>query len=253
MVEERKNPERIQKVLARAGIASRRKIEEWIKEGRISVNGSVATLGDRIHENHRVYIDSRLIDLSAEQTTRVLLYHKPIDEICTRTDPEDRATVYDNLPDLKTGRWLSIGRLDINTSGLLLFTNDGELAHRMMHPSFQLEREYSARVLGNVDKAMMERLTQGVKLEDGVGRFEHIVSRGGEGANRWYQLVVMEGRKRLVRRLWESQDRQVNRLTRVRFGPISLPRGLPLGKTRELNARLVNQLIEATSSKKEKG
>ncbi|ACJ20031.1 23S rRNA pseudouridine(2605) synthase RluB [Coxiella burnetii] len=234
--------ERIQKVLARSGYGSRREIEKMIAEGRIKVNQRLAQLGDRITEQDLVYIDGQLSSLSAPEQVRILLYHKPEGEICTRKDPEGRTTVFETLPRLKDGRWVIIGRLDINTSGLLLFTNEGELANRLMHPSAQVEREYAVRVLGAVDADMTQKLAHGVGLEDGKARFEDIVDVGGDGKNRWFHVVVVEGRHRFVRRLWESQGVKVSRLIRVRFGPIVLPKSLRRGDWKELESPEIKSL-----------
>jgi len=223
--------EKIHKVLARSGIGSRREMERWIKDGRISVNNQVATLGDRIAEGDVVSVDGTIVNLIFDKQAerRVLVYNKPVGEICTRHDPEGRPTVFDHLPPLKEGRWIAIGRLDINTSGLLLFTTDGELANALMHPSAQIDREYAVRVLGSVDDALLKRLTDGVLLEDGMARFTDVQFFDGEGANKWYHCVVMEGKNREVRRLWESQEVQVSRLKRVRFGPVFLPSDVRAG------------------------
>ncbi len=236
--------EKLQKVLARSGIGSRREMERWIESGRIVVNDEVATLGDRIGPQDEVKVDGKPVELTFSQTAerRVLIYNKPLGEVCTRHDPEGRPTVFDNLPPLKQGRWVAIGRLDINTTGLLIFTTDGELANRMMHPSMQVDREYAVRVLGEVDDAMLARLTQGVLLEDGMARFTDVRFFDGEGANKWYHCVVMEGRNREVRRLWESQGMQVNRLKRVRFGPVFLPSDVKVGTWRELGSKEVDLL-----------
>ena len=232
--------ERIQKVLANAGYGSRREIEQWIEEGRITVDGKVAQLGDKISNKVQLKLDGRAVHLAQEKIeTRVLMLNKPEGVICTRNDPEGRPTIYDYLPPLRDGKWISIGRLDFNTSGLLLVTNDGGLANKLMHPSAGIEREYAVRVLGEVDDAMMRRLTQGVKLEDGIARFEHIVSSGGMGANRWYHVVVAEGRNRVVRRLWESQGCTVSRLKRVRFGPIILHSKLKQGRYEEVDSTIL--------------
>lgn len=236
--------EKLQKVLARSGLGSRREMERWIESGRVRVNDQVATLGDRIRAEDQVQVDGKAVDLTFAQTAerRVLIYNKPLGEVCTRHDPEGRPTVFDNLPPLKQGRWVAIGRLDINTSGLLIFTTDGELANCMMHPSMQIDREYAVRVLGNVDEAMLSRLTEGVLLEDGMARFTDVRYFDGEGANKWYHCVVMEGRNREVRRLWESQGAQVNRLKRVRFGPVFLPSDVKVGTWRELGPKEVDRL-----------
>jgi 23S rRNA pseudouridine2605 synthase len=235
--------ERIQKVLANAGIASRRTIETWIKEGRVRVNNVKAELGVAINDKDKIQIDGRVIRLNTSPVkTRVLLYHKPEGQICTRDDPEGRPTVFDRLPPLHNGRWVAIGRLDINTNGLLLFTNDGELANKMMHPSSVIEREYAIRTLGTITDEMARHLTHGVMLDDGEARFEHIMAVGGEGANRWYHAVVMEGRQRVVRRLIESQGLKVSRLTRVRFGQTVLPRSVTPGRWKEFSAQDVDAL-----------
>lgn len=236
--------ERIQKVLARTGLASRRTIENWIREGRIEVNGQLAVLGQIIHQTDEVKLDGEwLADCFFSPKRRLLLYYKPEGEICSHDDPEGRPTVYDDLPKLRVGKWISVGRLDINTLGLLLLTNDGELAHQLMHPSFGIEREYAVRVRGEVSEAMALAMTQGVQLEEGLVRFEHILSQGGEGANRWYHVVLMEGRQRVVRRLFETQGLVVSRLIRVRFGPLILPSLLDVGQTIELSESDITDLL----------
>jgi len=214
--------EKLQKVLANKGLGSRRAMEKWIEAGRIRVNGEVATLGDRVELADRLQLDGRYLkhDDKVEQPTRLILYNKPEGQICSRQDPGGRPSVFDRLPRLQNQRWVAIGRLDINTSGLLLFTTDGELANRLMHPSYKVEREYSVRVIGQVDEAMLGRLRAGVELEDGVARFSDIQDGGGEGANHWFYVVLMEGRNREVRRLWESQGVMVSRLKRVRYGNV---------------------------------
>lgn len=237
--------EKLQKVLARLGLASRREIETWIAEGRVKVNGAAATLGQRVDANDAIALDGRL--LKREEITgsvrRVLIYNKPDGEICTRDDPEGRPTVFDRLPRPKEGRWINIGRLDINTTGLLLFTTDGELANRLMHPSYQMDREYAVRVRGEVTEEMLENLKNGVMLEDGPAKFTDIKEApGGEGFNHWYHCVVMEGRNREVRRLWESQGLVVSRLKRVRFGPVFLTSELTMGRWREMEQREVDIL-----------
>lgn len=240
--------EKIQKVLARQGFASRREIERWIQAGRVVVNGQTAQLGDRISAHDQVTVDGQKISVADDQQTRVLLYHKPEGQICTRQDPEGRATVFDHLPTLHHARWISIGRLDINTSGLLLLTNDGHLAHQLMHPSSGLEREYAVRILGDVDAAMVKRLTRGVRLEDGMARFEHVVDSGGKGSNHWFHVLVKEGRNRLVRRLWESQQVVVSRLMRVRFGSVMLPKTLAKGQSLDLSEAEIKALQQCIAS-----
>ncbi|MCV6587948.1 MAG: pseudouridine synthase [Marinobacterium sp.] len=236
--------EKLQKVLARSGYGSRREMERWIEAGRIQVNNGQATLGDRIRKGDMVLVDGAEAKLVFEREAdrRVLLYNKPLGEVCTRSDPEGRPTVFDRLPPLKSGRWIAVGRLDINTSGLLLFTNDGELANQLMHPSSQIDREYAVRVLGDIDEALLERLKEGVLLDDGMARFTDVQFFNGEGANRWYHCVVMEGRNREVRRLWESQGVTVSRLKRVRFGPVFLPSDVKVGTWREVNQKEVKLL-----------
>ena len=246
-------PERLQKLLASAGHGSRRQIESWITEGRISVNGKIASLGDRATVHDRIKIDQREIhlDKSLPGVTRVLAYYKPEGEICTRSDPEGRRTVFASLPKIKKGKWIAIGRLDINSCGLLLFTNDGELANGLMHPSAQVEREYAVRVLGEASNEQLTKMLKGVKLEDGMARFTDIVDSGGKGANHWYHVVIMEGRNREVRRLWESQGLAVSRLIRVRYGPYILPRRKRPGQFWDLDKKEVKALAEEVKSQKQ--
>lgn len=238
------NSEKLQKVLARAGFASRRTIEEWISAGRITLNGKPATLGDRVTEMDRIAVDGSPIEAERLRGSpcRVILYHKPVGEICTRSDPEGRPTVFDNLPRVTNGQWIAIGRLDINTSGLLLLTTDGELANLLMHPSSEIEREYAVRVRGDVDALVLQNLRKGVLLEDGMARFDSVVDVGGQGANHWYHVVLHEGRNREVRRLWESQGVTVSRLTRVRYGQFILPRRLKQGTSQPLTDGEINVL-----------
>ena len=229
------NKGKIQKLLANAGVASRRQVEAWIKEGRIVVNGQKAHIGQIISETDKVIIAGKVIRLVTKQTTRVLIYHKPVGEVTTRNDPQGRPTVFQHLPVIKSARWIAIGRLDINTSGLLLFTNNGQLANQLMHPKSQIEREYAVRVNGTVGKTMLQTLKKGVQLEDGLAKFNDIQYQGGSGSNAWYHVILCEGRNREVRRLWESQvGIRVSRLMRVRFGNIKLPRGLQPGQYQEL-------------------
>lgn len=239
--------EKLQKVLARAGLGSRRALEEWIQENRVSVNGKIAKLGDRVNPEDIIRIDGHLLSQqsTAQSDTRVLIYHKPEGQVCTRSDPKGRPTVFDDLPILRNSRWIVVGRLDFNTTGLLLFTTDGELANRLMHPSSQIEREYAVRILGNVDAAMIARLKKGVKLEDGNAHFDDIQDAGGTGANHWYHVILREGRNREVRRLWESQGVKVSRLMRVRFGQIVLPRSLRFGRWMEMPAEQINELMQS--------
>lgn len=237
--------DKLQKVLANAGLGSRREMEKWIEQGRISVNGKIATLGDRVELTDQVRSDGHLIVRTEEETVcRVLMYNKPEGELCSRKDPEGRDTVFDRLPKIKNGRWIAVGRLDINTSGLLLFTNDGELANRLMHPKHEIEREYAVRVFGNVDNTMINRLKKGVKLEDGEAKFSTIRKRPGDedSLNTWFNVTLSEGRNREVRRLWESQEVQVSRLIRVNYGGLELHKRLPQGAWMELELVELNAL-----------
>lgn len=236
-MEDKSPSEKLQKVLARAGMGSRRELEEWISAGRVKVNGQVARLGDRVTARDRVTVDGKRLAAPTAGTGHViLLYNKPLGEICTRNDPEGRPTVFDHLPPLQHARWIAVGRLDINTTGLLLFTTDGELANKLMHPSTRIEREYAVRVMGEVTDEMLRTLVRGVALEDGPARFEAISDGGGEGANHWYHVSIQEGRNREVRRLWESQGVKVSRLKRVRYGNIQIPSYVKMGKYAELPA-----------------
>jgi 23S rRNA pseudouridine2605 synthase len=246
--------EKLHKVLARSGLGSRREIEGWIAAGRVSINGKLAQVGDRVGEKDVVRVDGHIMQQRrlAGARQRVIAYHKPVGEVCTRSDPEGRPTVFAHLPRLNNGRWIAIGRLDINTSGLLLFTTDGELANRLMHPSTEIEREYAVRIIGTVDAAALERLRTGVELEDGMARFDLLSDRGGEGANNWYHVTLREGRNREVRRLWESQGVTVSRLVRVRYGPILLERRLHLGRWADLEPAALAQLAKAAGVQVEK-
>jgi 23S rRNA pseudouridine2605 synthase len=231
--------EKLQKLLARAGFGSRRQLEAWVSEGRITVNGKVATLGDRAALTDKICVDGKAISVQRLEgpRVRVLLYNKPIGEICTRSDPEGRPTIFERMPPLEKGRWIAVGRLDINTSGLMIITSDGELANKLMHPSAQIDREYLVRVMGAVDNDMLQRLRDGVELDDGMAKFTDISimhKNDSESINRWYCCTVMEGRNREVRRLWESQGLRVSRLKRVRYGPVSLANKLPEGRWQEL-------------------
>lgn len=242
--------ERIQKVLANAGHGSRRQIEAWIKEDRITVNGKPATLGQTVDHTDRISIDSRPIRLHftrGEKKPKVIAYYKPVGEVCTRKDEKGRETVFSKLPRIRNSRWINIGRLDINTTGLLLFTTDGDLANKLMHPSSQIEREYAVRVLGEATKQQLQAMKDGVELEDGLARFTDIVDSGGEGANHWYHVVIMEGRNREVRRLWESQGLVVSRLIRTRFGPYILPRRKRVGQNWRLEDNEIQALVKAAN------
>jgi len=236
--------ERIQKVIAKAGIASRREAERLIAEGRVLKNDEKAVLGDRVLPKDVLTVDGKPVDIRglSQQDYRVIVYSKPEGVVCSNSDPEGRPTVFDNLPKLKDQRWISVGRLDINTSGLLILTTDGELANRLMHPSYEIDREYAVRVNGEVDDAMLDRLKEGVLLEDGIAKFTDVREFGGDGRNKWFHAVLMEGKNREVRRLWESQDVQVSRLKRVRYGCIFLPSRLKVGVWEELNNKGINDL-----------
>ena len=238
--------EKLQKVLARAGFGSRRQIETWIAEGKVKVNGQVAKLGDRVTETDRLALDGQQVNAQQKQgqRPRVLIYHKDVGTVCTRSDPEGRETVFQHLPVLKNGRWIAVGRLDITTTGLLIMTTDGDLANRLMHPGTQIEREYLVRVLGKVSDEIIRQLQQGVELEDGPARFSQIIDTGGDGANHWYRVVLHEGRNREVRRLWESQGLVVSRLSRIRFGPVSLSKQLKRGRWMELSGPELTALYQ---------
>ena len=234
--------EKLQKVLARAGLGSRREMERWIEAKRVVVDGKMATLGDRVDARARITVDGKPLVAPSNEETRCILYHKPTGEVCTRSDPQGHRTVFERLPKLKSGRWISIGRLDYNTSGLLLFSTDGELANSLMHPSANIEREYMVRVMGEVDDDMLKRMTEGVMLEDGVAKFADIQLGSGDGINRWFYVVLMEGRNREVRRLWESQGLTVSRLKRVRYGDIFIPSKVKQGQWVELERKEVKGL-----------
>ncbi len=239
--------ERLQKFLAAAGLGSRREIEGWIAAGRLRVDGKPAVPGQKVSGTERITLDGRPLRsrMRRRPKPRVLVYHKPVGEVCTRTDPEGRPTVFESLPRVVGSRWISVGRLDIDTSGLLLFTTDGELANALMHPSSELERQYAVRVRGPVTDDTLQYLTAGIRLDDGLGRFASITPEGGDGTNRWYRVAVAEGRNRIVRRLWEAVECQVSRLIRVRFGPVLLPRHLARGRFAEMNPRQLAELYVA--------
>jgi 23S rRNA pseudouridine2605 synthase len=241
---------RIQKLLADAGLGSRRSVEEWIRAGRITVGGRVAQLGDRATAADELCLDGRRLELRAgaphTAVAQLLLYHKPVGEVTTRQDPQGRPTVFERLPALPAGRWITVGRLDVNTSGLLLFTTDGELAHRLMHPSSEIEREYLVRVRGRPSPAVLRQLLSGVQLEDGPARFDGISEQSGEDpGNSSFRVVLHEGRNREVRRLWNAVGFDVSRLLRIRYGPVELPRDLRPGTSRIAEAALVRRLREA--------
>ncbi|WP_133135133.1 23S rRNA pseudouridine(2605) synthase RluB [Legionella rowbothamii] len=237
--------ERLQKILSQAGLGSRREMERWIENGWVQVNGKPVKLGDSATGEDKITVKGKLIanPLKVKQNTRILLYHKPVGEISSRHDPKFEKTVFDNLPHLRQGRWVQVGRLDLNTSGLLIFTNNGELANQLMHPRYGLEREYAVRVHGQVSPESLKNLLKGVELDDGVAKFTRLEYRGGEGTNSWYHVTLNEGRNREVRRLWESQGVEVSRLIRVRYGMISMPRYLVRGQTYELTPKEVSDFL----------
>jgi len=234
--------ERIQKVLAKCGLGSRREMEKVIEDGRVTVNSQVSKLGDKVKTTDELKVDGKTIKIDDKKVRRVLVYNKPEGEICTRKDPEGRHTVFDKLPNVPGERWIAVGRLDINTSGLLLFTNDGEMANRLMHPSSQIEREYAVRVLGEVTQEQIDTMCKGVELDDGVAKFTDVQFFDGKGSNQWYHVVIMEGRNREVRRLWESQNLQVSRLKRVRYGSVFLESTVRAGTWQELQKKEIDQL-----------
>ena len=236
--------EKIQKVLARAGYGSRREIETWIEQGRIKVNRQIAKLGDRIGPEDRVFLDGKPLRIQHAPRLRVIAYHKPVGEVCTRQDPEGRPTIFERLPRIQNARWIAVGRLDINTSGLLLLTTDGELANRLMHPSSEIEREYAVRVLGEITPENLQHLQTGVMLDDGIAHFDRILDSGGEGSNHWYHVTLREGRNREVRRLWEAVGMKVSRLMRIRYANIELGRSLRPGKFRDLESDELQQLLQ---------
>ncbi|MCD6679036.1 MAG: pseudouridine synthase, partial [Burkholderiaceae bacterium] len=243
---------KLHKVLADAGLGSRRDMEELILAGRVSVNGQPAHIGQRIGANDQVRVNGRTIPRrAAGPVQRVLLYHKPAGEICTRDDPDRRATVFDKLPRIKGARWVAVGRLDFNTEGLLIFTTSGDLANRLMHPRYGWEREYAVRVLGRIDEEAREKLLAGVQLDDGLAKFSLLDDIGGDGANTWYRVVLSEGRNREVRRMAESVGVTVSRLVRLRFGPVALPRGLSRGRWLELDEAEVQALMQEVRGTKD--
>jgi len=244
--DEKLHGEKLQKVLAQAGFGSRRMMEEWIANGQVIVNGETATLGMRVVEGDLVKAERRTIRVGErDHAARVLLYHKPEGEIVSRDDPGKRASVFDKLPKLRGQKWIAVGRLDFNTSGLLIFTTSGELANRLMHPRFEVEREYAVRVQGVMTEAQINlALKQGVELEDGLVKFEKLEDQGGEGFNHWYRVMLKEGRNRVVRRTFDALGLPVSRLMRIRFGIINLPPRLKRGMTAELGESEVAQVLD---------
>jgi 23S rRNA pseudouridine2605 synthase len=240
--------ERLQKYLANKGMGSRREIETWIKAGRISVNGDVAELGCKVDGTERIQVDGREVrQPKREIKSRTIVYHKPTGEICTRSDPQGRPTVYHSLPKVLNARWVSVGRLDFNTSGLLILTTDGELANLLMHPSSELQREYTVRVFGELNDGQIAQLKSGVQLEDGEAKFDDIEVTGTEGANKSCLVIVSEGRNRIIRRMFEAVGCRVNRLMRLRYGPVALPRDVRPGKYRELTEKEMAALRKSVS------
>ncbi len=238
-------PQRLHKLLALAGMGSRRDMEELIASGRVTVNGKTAEVGVGVIPSDVVRLDSRVLHLPFEaELPQILIYHKPEGEIVSQDDPENRATVFDKLPRIKNAKWIAIGRLDINTSGLLIFTTSGELANHFMHPRYEVEREYAVRIFGELTEGQMLQLTQGIELEDGPASFDSIHPQGGEGSNHWYQVTLREGRNREVRRLFEAFQLPVSRLMRVRFGPVNLPPRLKRGQMLKLDPKEVIGLLE---------
>lgn len=235
---------KLHKLLAQKGLGSRREMEALIAAGEVSVNGKTAVVGDRVSALDIVRIGKRVIRLNLEESLpKVLLYHKPEGEIVSRNDPEGRPSVFDKLPHLRSSKWIAIGRLDFNTSGLLIFTTDGALANRLMHPRFEVEREYAVRILGELTSEQMVQLTTGVELEDGLAAFSYLAEQGGEGINHWYRVILKEGKNREVRRMFEAIGLTVSRLMRVRFGPINLPPRIKRGQWLELEEKETRRLL----------
>ena len=242
---------KLHKVLAEAGLGSRRDMEELIVAGRVSVNGEPAHIGQRILPTDQVRINGKLMQRKvSNKPPRVLVYHKPAGEIVSNSDPEGRATVFDRLPNMKAAKWLAVGRLDFNTEGLLLFTTSGDLANRLMHPRYGIEREYAVRTLGELEEGMRQKLLAGIELEDGVAQFSKIADGGGEGANRWYRVTITEGRNREVRRMFEAVGLTVSRLIRTRYGVMTLPHGLKRGRWEELEENAVRGLLAVSGLEK---
>jgi 23S rRNA pseudouridine2605 synthase len=253
---------RLQKLLAEAGLGSRRAVEEWIRAGRLTVGGRKAQLGDRASAADDVRLDGKRLKLGTGKARphELLLYYKPVGEVTTRSDPEGRPTVFERLPPPRHGRWINVGRLDVNTTGLLLLTTDGRLAHRLMHPSSEVEREYLVRVRGRPSQEVLAQLLLGVRLEDGAASFDRITAdsweeagAGGSRSNSSFRVVLTEGRNREVRRLWQAVGFEVSRLKRVRYGPIELPRDLKPGETRQAGPALLETLARAVAQSPEQG
>jgi 23S rRNA pseudouridine2605 synthase len=238
-------PQKIHKVLAQAGLGSRREMEEWIRAGKVKVNGALAQVGMRVQAGDVIRVGRRQVTVRDDsKLPRIILYHKPEGEIVSHDDPQGRPSVFDKLPPMRRGKWLAIGRLDYNTSGLLIFTTSGELANRLMHPRYEVDREYAVRVIGKLTEERIRQLTRGVRLEDGMARFEVLEERGGRGLNNWYRVVLREGRNRIVRRMFDAVGYKVSRLMRVRFGIVSLPFGLRRGGWREPDAQQTAAILD---------
>ena len=245
-------PQRLQKLIAQAGLASRRQAEEWIEAGRVRINGKPAKIGDRAVAEDVVTVDGRPLPVGT-QARQVLAYYKPVGQITSRSDERERPTVFDNLPELSYGRWIAVGRLDFQTSGLLLLTTDGELANRLMHPSSQVQRRYLTRIRGVPSRQQLEKLAAGVDLEDGAAQFEYVREKRSRGSNRWYEVALREGRNREVRRIWQAVGLEVSRLIRVGYGPISLSRNHSAGEARWLSRkeiRMLREMCELAQAKK---
>ena len=251
------NGEKLQKILARAGFGSRRSVEEVIKAGQVKINGRVAQLGERATTDDKIKVREQLVKQTRLQLqpTQVILYNKPEGKVCTRNDEKGRDTIFTQLPRIINGRWISVGRLDLNTSGLLILTNNGELANRMMHPSYEMEREYTVRVFGEVSDDIIKQVKKGVKLDDGIAKFNKVqkmnAMQDDESINNWYRVVLKEGRYREVRRIWEAVGVQVSRLHRVRYGEFSLPRNLRKGKSEPLTWKQINVLLRSVGLSEE--
>jgi len=247
--------EKLQKIMANAGIASRRESEKWIQAGRVSVNGKIAQIGDRATIKDTIRVDGKPLKPTSPENfqRKMIAYHKPEGEISSKKDPEGRPTIFDTLPKVRNSRWLSVGRLDFNTSGLIFFTNDGNLANKLMHPSQEIVRKYAVRVRGQVSDDILRQLQESVTLEDGEAHFDSIEEAGGERSNHWYHVTLKEGRNREVRRLWEAFDIQVSRLHRIQYGPFELPRALKRGRWRELTPEELADFEKIAGLKSSKG
>ena len=246
-------PQRIRKVLAQMGLGSRRQIEQWIAEGRVQINGKTAVLGQTISQSDKIRANGKLVDikhsfshLGSLNKVRILLYHKPEGEIVSVKDPKNRPTVFAHLPRLRNAKWINVGRLDFNTSGLLLFTTSGELANRLMHPSSGIIREYSVRILGELTLESQQKLLSGVEIDGELCQFQSLEEVGGTGANRWYKVTLSEGKNREVRKLFASVNCTVSRLIRIRYGNLILPPLLRRGKTYELTPKEVSWFMKNT-------